>query len=113
MTARMDENFEITSEARNYNNEDIDETQSEIYLDDEVDPDSRSRDVYEDPFTLLDGGMAATDSFSLWKSLIPIFEQVTRLDFFRQEIKAGRKMYKDFYVFFRQNLLSRFDQTVC
>ena len=48
MTARMEENYEITSEARDYNNADIDDSRSEIQLDDELlnPPDGKSRDAY-------------------------------------------------------------------
>ena len=35
MTARMEENYEITSEARDYNNAEIDDSKSEIQFDDE------------------------------------------------------------------------------
>lgn len=35
MTARMEENYEITAEARDYNNADIDDSKSEIQLEDE------------------------------------------------------------------------------
>jgi len=45
MTARHEENFEITSEAREYNNDDIDDTKSEIHLDND-NPDGKSRDAY-------------------------------------------------------------------
>ena len=110
MTARNDENFEITSEARDYNNEDIDETQSEINLDE--DPDGRSRNAYHDPFTKVDGGMASTESFTLWKTLMPVFAEMARLDYFKVEIKEGRLQYKDFYVSFKQNLLKKFDNVV-
>ena len=99
MTARNDENFEITSEARDYNNEEIDETQSEINLDD--DPDGKSRNAYLDPYTKVDGGMASTESFTLWKTLMPVFAEMARLDYFKVEIKEGRQQYKDFYVSFK------------
>ena len=110
MTSRNEENFEITSEARDYNNEDIDETKSEINLDE--DPDSKSRDAYHDPYTKVDGGMASTESFTLWKTLMPVFSELARLDYFKQEIASGNKTYKDFYVSFKKNLLSQFDDAV-
>ena len=100
MTARHEENFEITSEAREYNNDDIDDTKSEIHLDND-NPDGKSRDAYQDPFSKVDGGMASTESFILWKTLIPVFSEMARLDYFRTEINAGRKQYKDFYVSFK------------
>lgn len=91
MTARHEENFEITSEAREYNNdEDVDDTKSEIHLDND-DPDGKSKDAYQDPFSKVYGGMAATESFTLWNSLMPVFSEMARLDYFRKEIKAGRK----------------------
>ena len=48
MTARMEENYEITSEARDYNNADIDDSRSEIQFDDESmnQPDGQSSDAY-------------------------------------------------------------------
>ena len=103
MTARMEENYEITSEARDYNNADIDDSKSEIQLEDEGlhPPDGATRDAYQDPYHKVDGGMAATESFTLWRNLIPVFAEMARLDYFKSEIRAGRKQYKDFYVYFR------------
>lgn len=114
MTQRMEENYEITSEARDYNNADIDDSKSEIQLEDDSTnpPDGQSRDAYQDPFSKVDGGMATTESFTLWKTMMPVFAEMARLDYFKAEIKAGRKQYKDFYVYFRQNLLGKFDDTV-
>ena len=45
--------------------------------------------------------MAATESFTLWKQLMPVFAEMARLDYFKTEIRAGNKQYKDFYVYFR------------
>ena len=103
MTARMEENYEITSEARDYNNADIDDSKSEIHLDDELlnPPDGQSRDAYQDPYNRVDGGMAATESFTLWKQLMPVFAEMARLDYFKAEIRSGNKQYKDFYIYFR------------
>lgn len=56
--------------------------------------------------------MATTDNYSLWSKLMPVFKELTRLDYFRGEIKSGAKQHKDFYVYFRQNLLSKFDACV-
>lgn len=113
MTVRMEENFEITTEARDYNNAEFDDTKSEIQLEEGPDPDGRSRDAYQDPYEKVDGGMASTESFTLWKTLMPVFAEMSRLDYFKAEIRAGRKQYKDFYVYFRQNLLKKFDDCVC
>jgi len=41
MTQRHEENFEISSEARDYNNQEMDETRSEVELEDGPDPDAR------------------------------------------------------------------------
>ena len=67
---------------------------------------------YSDPYQLIEGGMATTDNYSLWSKLMPVFKELTRLDYFRGEIKSGAKQHKDFYVYFRQNLLSKFDACV-
>lgn len=56
--------------------------------------------------------MAATESFNLWKQLMPVFAEMARLDYFKTEIRAGNKQYKDFYVYFRENLLNKFDDAV-
>ena len=40
------------------------------------------------------------------------FEEMTRLKEFKAEIKAGNRQYKDFYVFFKQQLLKKFDDAV-
>jgi len=53
--------------------------------------------------------MASTESFSLWSKLMPVFAEMSRLDFFKEEIRNRRKQHKDFYVYFRQNLLYKFD----
>ena len=114
MTARMEENYEITSEARDYNNNDLEDSRSEIQLDDEAmnPPDGKSSDAYADPYAKVDGGMAATESFTIWKQMMPVFAEMARLDYFKAEIRAGRKQYKDFYVYFRQDLLAKFDDVV-
>ena len=102
MTDRQQENFEITSDARDYNNADIDDTMSEIHLEETSDhPDAKTRDAYLDPYMRVDGGMASTQSYSLWSNLMPQFAELAHLDYFNTEIKAGRKQYKDFYVYFR------------
>lgn len=56
--------------------------------------------------------MAATESFELWKTNMPVFAEMTRLEYFRDEIRAGRKQYKDFYVYFKNHLIAKFDQEV-
>lgn len=48
----------------------------------------------------------------MWKQMMPVFPEIARLDYFKTEINAGRKQYKDFYVYFRKNLLEKFDDTV-
>ena len=103
MTARMEENYEITSEARDYNNNDLDDSRSELHFDDESmnQPDGQSSDAYCDPYMRVDAGMAATESFTLWKQLMPVFAEMARLDYFKSEIRSGNKQYKDFYVSFR------------
>ena len=86
---------------------------SEIHLEETSDhPDAKTRDAYLDPYMKVDGGMASTQSYSLWSNLMPQFAELTRLDYFNTEIKAGRKQYKDFYVYFRQNILDKFDKAV-
>lgn len=102
MTSTNEENFEISSEARDYNNQDLDDSKSEIQFDDGSDQDANKKDAFFDPFMKIDGGMADTQSFSLWKTLMSDFEEMTRLQYFKAEIKAGNKQYKDFYVFFKQ-----------
>ena len=44
--------------------------------------------------------------------MMPVFAEICRLDYFKGEIKSGAKQHKDFYVYFRQNLLSKFDACV-
>lgn len=39
MTNRMEENYEITPEAQDYNNDELEETKSEIKLDESIDGD--------------------------------------------------------------------------
>lgn len=112
VTNRNDEHFEISSEARDYNEQEFDETKSEIHQEELNEPETGPRDVYFDPFSKVDGGMASTEAFVLWKTLMPVFAEMTRLDYFKQEIRAGNKQYKDFYVYFRQNLLEKFDNAV-
>lgn len=112
MTNRQEENYECSSEARDYNNQDFDDSKSEIHLEDGPEPEGMPRDPYHDPFIKVDGGMASTEGYSLWKSLLPVFAEITRLDYFKTEIRAGNKQYKDFYVYFRQNLLHKFDRAI-
>jgi len=88
----MEENYEITSEARDYNNNDLEDSKSEIQFDDESNnPDEQSRNAYQDPYCKVDGGMAATESFTLWKQMMPVFAEMARLDYFKEEIKTGQK----------------------
>lgn len=113
VTNRNEENFEISSDARDYNNQSIDETQSEIMLDDGNEPENTNvTDAYVDSTLKVDGGMASTEPFTLWRNLMPVFAELTRLDYYKEEISAGRKQYKDFYVNFRENHLPKFDQAV-
>lgn len=43
---------------------------------------------------------------------MPVFAEMSRLDYFKSEINAGNKQHKDFYVNFRQTLLEKFDNAV-
>ena len=60
MTSTNEENFEISSEARDYNNQDLDDSKSEIQFDDGSDQDANKKDAFFDPFMKIDGGMADT-----------------------------------------------------
>ena len=111
-TQKQDENFEISSEARDYNNQDLNESRADFDIEDNSEPDGPLRNPYSDPYQLIEGGMATTDTYSLWSKLMPVFKELTRLDYFRGEIKSGAKQHKDFYVYFRQNLLGKFDACV-
>lgn len=53
-----------------------------------------------------------TESYTLWSSLMPVFAEISRLEYFKSEINAGNKQHKDFYVYFRENLLEKFDNCV-
>ena len=57
-----------------------------------------SRETFFDPYVKVDGGMASTEPFTLWKTIMPGFADITRLEYFRTEISQGRKQYKDFYI---------------
>lgn len=54
MTNRMEDNYEITPEAQDYNNDELEETKSEIKLDDSLDGDGTSflenSDPFDDPY---------------------------------------------------------------
>ena len=56
--------------------------------------------------------MATTETFDLWKTVMPVFAEMTRMEFYKEEIKSGRQQYKDFYIFFKNNLLATFDELV-
>ena len=77
-----------------------------------MEPDGRSSNPFKDPYERVEGGMATTESFTLWSSLMPVFAEMSRLDYFKSEINAGNKQHKDFYVNFRQTLLEKFDNAV-
>ena len=111
---KQDENFEISTEARDYNNQDEDDSHCDrdISSEDYLEPDGQPNDPFKDPYMRLEGGMATTESYTLWSNLMPVFAEISRLDFFKTEIKTGRKCHKDFYVNFRLNLLEKFDNAV-
>ena len=54
MTNRMEDNYEITPEAQDYNNDELEETKSEIKLDDSLDGVGTSflenSDPFDDPY---------------------------------------------------------------
>jgi len=81
----MEENFEITQEAQDYNNGDLEDSKNEIQLDDtpEFHGLCKARDAFWDPYFKVDGGLAITDTFDLWKTIMPVFAEITRLDYFR------------------------------
>ena len=108
---KQDENFEISSDARDYNNQNIDDFRNDQHHQDSVCLESDS-DPFTDPYMHEDGGRAATEGYALWSSLMPLFAEMSRLEFFKSEIEAGNKKHKDFYVNFRQSLLEKFDNAV-
>ena len=77
-----------------------------------MEPDQKTSDPFRDPYMRVEGGMASTEVYTLWSSLMPVFAEMTRLDYFKAEIQSGNKQHKDFYVNFRQNLLEKFDNAV-
>ena len=85
---------------------------NDIVSEDYLEPDGRPSDPFNDPYMRQEGGMATTESFTLWSNLMPVFAEMSRLDYFKTEIQAGNKYHKDFYVNFRQTLLDKFDNAV-
>ena len=58
----------------------------DIIEEDYMEPDGKTSDPFKDPYMRIEGGMASTECYTLWSALMPVFAEMSRLDFFKAEI---------------------------
>ena len=95
-------------EAEDYNNRDLDETMTDVFT---IDNQSDIKEAFIDPFQREDDN-ADTSNYALWSKIMPQFSEKAKLDLYKNDIKNGKKQYKDFYIDFRENFLEQIDDVV-
>ena len=95
-------------EAEDYNNRDLDETMTDVFT---IDNQSDIKEAFIDPFQREDDN-AETSNYALWSKIMPQFSEKAKLDLYKNDIKNGKKQYKDFYIDFRENFLEQIDDVV-